>query len=216
MINKKVLPLLTFLFLLFVPTACESETIMEVYSTVKNVEDIENITLNTEIPNITSSNHAFIVLGFALSEDGEMQDTLLERLRIAKRAGEINEDSMIIVSGGVPKNGKTEADVMYDWLREQGIDENRIIKEDQSRDTVENALNSMKIVEEENIESVTLITSASHIRRALMLFLEVDNGNRISSHIVSMDYEDESNSFLEGEKELIESDLNRIKELLSD
>ncbi len=116
------------------------------YASIITAEDVVNLRLNVEVPsNIPALNHAFIVLGYALSKDGEMQKDLLERLLVAKEAADANKNSMIIVSGGIPKNGKTEADVMFDWLKENGIDENRIIKEDQSRDTVGNALHSMKI-----------------------------------------------------------------------
>src|SRR5699024_5553416 len=104
------------------------------------VETIKDVNLETKVPeDIEQNNHAFVVLGYALSEEGEMEETLLERLKIAKEAAEAYPDSKIIVTGGVPKQGITEADVMFDWLVENGIDEERIVKEDRATDTVENA-----------------------------------------------------------------------------
>lgn len=94
-------------------------------------------------------------------------------------------------------------------VKSQGIEESRIIKEDQSRHIVENPPYSMEIVDEEKNESVTPITSASHMRRALMLFLEADKMNKISSHIVYMDCEIENNNSAEKEKELILRDFKK-------
>ncbi|WP_062108798.1 YdcF family protein [Bacillus niameyensis] len=165
------------------------------------VETIKAIPLVAEVPaDLSAENHAFVVLGFVLSDDGEMQETLLERLKVAKTAAEKYPQSKIIVTGGVLKNGKTEADVMFDWLAENGIEEDRIIKEDLAKDTVENALYSLDIVKREGIEDITVITSASHMRRALVLFHEVNDmmakkgdkqTNRDISHIVYADIEQE-------------------------
>lgn len=215
MISKKIILTLTFLLLIFT-LSCSNELSNKPYSSIETIEDIESISLSEEVPsNIPTSDHAFIILGFALSEEGEMRDALLNRLEVALDAGNKNKNSKFIVTGGVPKNGITEADVMFDWLKDQGIEENRIIKENQSKNTVENALYSMKIVDHEEIESVTIITSASHMRRALMLFIEADKADVLSSHLVYMDYESPSKHFDAGEKMLIEHDLKRIIELMN-
>lgn len=164
------------------------------------VDNIEGVTLETKVPDdLKKENHAFVVLGYALSDDGEMEDTLLERLKVAKEAAEAYPDSKIIVTGGVPKQGNTEADVMFDWLTEEGIEEDRVIKEDMATDTIENALFSMNIVKEEEVKDITLITSASHMRRALVVFNEINNMlqkqgediDRDISNIVHMDFDDQ-------------------------
>ncbi|WP_269411496.1 ElyC/SanA/YdcF family protein [Lentibacillus daqui] len=164
------------------------------------VDNIEGVTLETKVPDdLKKENHAFVVLGYALSDDGKMEDTLLERLKVAKEAAEAYPDSKIIVTGGVPKQGNTEADVMFDWLTEEGIEEDRVIKEDMATDTIENALFSMNIVKEEGVKDITLITSASHMRRALVVFNEINNMlqkqgediDRDISNIVHMDFDDQ-------------------------
>lgn len=210
MSKKYILPLL-FILLIFT-TSCGGPSTVNPYCSIETIEDLESIPLNVDIPsNLPTSNHAFILLGFALSEEGGIQETLLERLQVALKAGNKNKNSMFIVSGGVPKNGKTEADVMFDWLKNHGIPKSRIIKEDRSKNTVENALFSMEIVEDEEMESVTIITSASHMRRAFMLFLEADKTDVIFSHIVYMDYVNPSEKIDEDEKILIERDLKKIQ-----
>ncbi|MBM7599138.1 tetratricopeptide (TPR) repeat protein [Virgibacillus halotolerans] len=164
------------------------------------VDEMKGVTLETEVPDdLKEEDHAFIVLGYALSEDGKMEDTLIERLKVAKEAAEAYPDSKIIVTGGVPKKGITEADVMFDWLVENGIAKERIIKEDMATDTIETGLFSMNIVKEKQLKDVTLITSASHMRRALVVFNEMnhllekqgDDTERDINNIVYMDFDDE-------------------------
>lgn len=188
---------------------------------VKLVDEMKGATLHTEVPdNISKKKHAFVVLGYALSDEGKMEDTLKERLKVAKKAADAYPDSKIIVSGGVPKKGNTEASVMFDWLKDQGISKDRIIKEDMATDTVENALFSMDIAEQENIDDITVISSASHMRRALVIFNEVNHmlekmnhekSNRQISNVVYMDYdsEKEMNKFPKDEEMVVYRDLMR-------
>lgn len=190
----------------------------------EKIELVETITkeeLVTEIPtDLPETDHAFVVLGYALSEDGEMEETLLERLKVAKEAAETYPDSKIIVTGGVPKKGITEADVMFDWLTENGIEEERIFKEDRATDTVENALFSMEIIDEEDIQDITIISSATHMRRALTIFNEVnqmmekkgdEQTDRDISNIVYMDFEsnEEAGNVSKDEELVIYRDLIR-------
>lgn len=190
----------------------------EIYNQkIELVDEMKELSFETEVPdNLSSDHHGFIVLGYALSKDGEMQEPLLERLKVAEEAAKAYPDSKIIVTGGVPKQGVTEADIMFDWLVEHGIDEERIIKEDMATDTIENALFSMEIVDREGLKDLTLITSATHMRRALTLFNEA-NGmiktkkpkERDISHVVYYDYEDDDPSMSQAEELVIYRDLMR-------
>ena len=113
-----------------------------------------------------------VTLGYALNSDGTMHETLIKRLDQTYLAAIANPDAKIIVSGGVQKSGVTESYLMKKWLIEKGIDANRIIPEDKSKDTVDNALNSVEILKVKNAKNIILITSASHIRRAKTIFEE--------------------------------------------
>lgn len=199
----------------------DSERAESYRENISAVEEIQELSLNTEVPaDLPDEDHAFVVLGYALSDEGEMEETLLERLKVAKEAAEENPDSKLIVTGGVPRQGITEADVMHEWLIDEGIDEDRIIKEDMATDTVENGLFSMHIAEEENIEDITMITSASHMRRALVIFGEANeyltekNGSEVErefSHVVYLDYDsvEEAEEFGVEEEIVIYRDLMR-------
>lgn len=164
-----------------------------------SVDEILQTPLNVVVPTgLPSEKHVIVTLGYALSDEGEMQETLVERLKVTLEVAKAYPDAVLIVTGGVPKNDHTEAERMYDWLVEQGIDENRIRKEALATDTVENALFSMDIIREEGLQDVTLITSASHMRRALTTFTEASDfmdlienkdSNRRFTNVVYMDFD---------------------------
>jgi Uncharacterized conserved protein len=136
----------------------------------KVIEDIRSKEVPTEIKQY-EDNHLFVLLGYALDEDGKMQETMENRLNYALDLLEKNPTSKIILSGGVPKKGNTEASVMNEWLLDKGIDKDRIIMEGLATDTVENSLFSMRKAHElETSGKLTVISSASHVRRALSTF----------------------------------------------
>jgi len=115
--------------------------------------------------------HAFIVLGFALKSDGTMEDELIGRLEVALNSAEKYPDSYILVTGGVERNGWTEGDRMHDWLVDHGISEDRIIVENESSNTVENASFSFDyLYNDYDIETVSLISSQYHIKRASIFY----------------------------------------------
>lgn len=164
---------------------------------IKRTEDTMKEKFNVEVPaNLPQKNHAIVILGYALAEDGSMQPTLIERLKAGLAIAKKYPNSKIIVSGGVPKQGITEADAMSKWLISQGIEKDRIILENNSTDTVENGLFSTAILEKENLKDVTLVTSASHMRRALTVFKEASdfydkmNGKKSNRNFTNMVYLD--------------------------
>ena len=82
----------------------------------------------------------------------------------------LNPDALIIVTGGVPQNNKTEGDLMKQWLIEKGVDANRIYSDNYARSTVENALFSRYSLAKHKIKHAVLISSGSHVRRGQALF----------------------------------------------
>ena len=69
--------------------------------------------LNTTVPqNLPQKNHAIIILGFALEDNGSMKQPLIERLQAGFAIAKKYPHSKIIVTGGSPKNGITEAEAM--------------------------------------------------------------------------------------------------------
>lgn len=74
-----------------------------------------------------------------------------------------------IVSGGQGHNEPfAEAQGMADYLQKHGIAENRIIQESKSESTMENIVNSKKLMRQENA-SVGIVTNDFHMFRALQI-----------------------------------------------
>lgn len=81
----------------------------------------------------------------------------------------------IILSGGdVYKKGVTEASVYKKYLLNLGIPKTDIIVEEKSRTTLENARYTKDILDNINVDSITLITSASHMTRAKRTFDDLE------------------------------------------
>lgn len=159
---------------------------------ILRTEDFKKIQFNTYPFEMPGDNQAIVVLGYALGKDGVMQPTLIGRLEQALAMAKKNPNASIIVTGGVPQGGVTEAYLMKNWLVEKGINPNRIYIEDQAKDTVGNALYSVNILKNIGAKNVNLITSASHMRRALAVLQEMalTEGLQLSSlsNLVYLDY----------------------------
>ena len=105
-----------------------------------------------------------IVLGAQVRENGP-SPVLKYRLDKAVEYLEENPDTICIVSGGQGKNEPwSEAEGMAQYLKKQGIGENRIRLEDQSLTTEQNVTNSQKLMEEG--ASVGFVTNDFHVFRA--------------------------------------------------
>jgi uncharacterized SAM-binding protein YcdF (DUF218 family) len=128
--------------------------------------------LNYSVPKgLPASGHVFVVLGASLSSSGTATTQLTNRLKVALKALAAYPNSKVIVTGGAPKNGHTEGEVMQAWLIANGVAASRIIAETRSSSTVGNASYSMAIIKQHpEFTSYTLISDGSHLRRAGVLF----------------------------------------------
>ncbi len=79
-----------------------------------------------------------------------------------------NKASKCVLSGGQGADEvMSEAQAMYDWLTEKGIDKSRLFIEDQSTSTEENLLYSKEIIEKNSLcPDITVITNEFHQYRA--------------------------------------------------
>ena len=110
-----------------------------------------------------------LVLGCGI-KDGEALPTLKLRLDKCIEYLQYNPDVLIIVSGGESKTEKiTESEVMKRYLVSKGVDADRIIKEDQSKNTRQNMLFSKTLLDTyfpTGDYSIVCITSGYHAYRA--------------------------------------------------
>lgn len=109
-----------------------------------------------------------IVLGAQLKESGPSY-VLQQRLDAAYDYLTQNENTIVIVSGGQGSDEPdTEAQGMYDYLVGRGIAPERIIKEENSRNTYENICFSGQLFDIEEAD-IGIVTSNFHVFRALKL-----------------------------------------------
>ena len=108
-----------------------------------------------------------IVLGNRLNDDGSMSEILKKRLDATLKLNEHFAPSKIIVSGGIanPAAGLSEAQVMRDFLIGNGVESDKIVLEDKSLTTKQNALFSVPIAVELGATEILLCTSTEHMGR---------------------------------------------------
>jgi len=112
------------------------------------------------------SKPAIVILGYGLNPDGTMPAILHRRVLTGLAVAQFFPQSPIIVTGGNPKNGNTEAGQMRKMLMLLGFPDNRIIVEDKAKSTVQNARFSVPLAKEADTSGIILVTSSTHQGRA--------------------------------------------------
>lgn len=128
--------------------------------------------LNTDIPN--SAFHAFVVLGYEL-KDGAMTPELKGRCETAAAAARAFPNTILVCSGGATGENNpdrhTEAGMMKAYLTETcGIDPERIFIDERAMTTAENAVNTLVILRDRGVRTMTVVTSSYHQRWGQVLY----------------------------------------------
>ena len=118
-----------------------------------------------------------VVLGFQLNRDGTMSEELVGRCQTALNCAEKYPQAYIAVTGGgtaLDEPDLTEADLMAWWLIDHGVDPDRIIIENQSLTTGENAQRTCRILLDDypQIRHLAVVTSEYHIQLGCLVFQE--------------------------------------------
>ena len=108
-----------------------------------------------------------VILGNRLNDDGSITEIMEKRLRSTLKLNELFCPDVIIVSGGVAndKAGVSEAQTMCDYLVERGISSDRIVMEDKSLTTKQNAEFSVPMCAKMGATEILLCTSLEHMSR---------------------------------------------------
>ncbi|BEK96317.1 YdcF family protein [Nocardia seriolae] len=128
-------------------------------------------TLPNPIPAIAGPQTGIAVLGYGLLPDGSMRPELVNRLQAAWLQAIASPMSPILVTGGNPQNGITEAAAMQGWLIGHGIPASRILADHRAGSTVQNALFGVQMLRDAGATSTIVVTSPNHIRRAVADFI---------------------------------------------
>ena len=116
-----------------------------------------------------------VVLGFQLNPDGTMKDELIERLTVALNSAKKYPNAYIVCTGGgtaAENPAASEAGEMAKWLAEQGVDEARIIVEDHSITTAQNAIFTYDILTSlyTSVKKLAIVSSDYHFATGELLF----------------------------------------------
>ena len=100
-----------------------------------------------------------VVLGFQLNPDGTMKEELVERLTV-------------VLSSAKKYESASEAGEMAKWLFEQGIEKKRVIVEDNSITTAQNAIFTYDILTSlyPSVKKLAIVSSDYHIATGELLF----------------------------------------------
>ena len=116
-----------------------------------------------------------VVLGFQLNPDGTMREELVERLGVVLTSSQKYPNALIVCTGGgtaTEDPTATEAGRMAEWLMEHGVDTDRIIVEDRSLTTAQNAIYTFDILAQSypQVNQLAIISSDYHIATGTLLF----------------------------------------------
>jgi hypothetical protein len=118
---------------------------------------------------------AIVVLGFQLNPDGSMRGELTERLKVARESAMKYPNALVVCTGGGTAAGNaaaTEAGRMAEWLAENGIGRERVIIEDRSLTTAQNAEFTYDILTKQypQVRQLAIVSSDYHIETGTLLF----------------------------------------------
>ena len=106
---------------------------------------------------------------------------LQDRLDKALDYLEDHPDMTVVVSGGQgPDEHVTEARAMADYLMEQGVEEECILLEEASHNTVQNLRYTARLLEEEGYDmeqDIVVVSNGFHLTRVRMLFERIWGGD---------------------------------------
>lgn len=116
-----------------------------------------------------------VALGFQLKPDGTMRDELIERLTVVLRSAEKYPNAYIVCTGGGTASqnpSATEAGEMAKWLISKGVDPKRVIVEDNSLTTAQNAIFTYDILTTQypKVHKIAIVSSDYHIATGVLLF----------------------------------------------
>lgn len=111
-----------------------------------------------------------VVFGNKVNEDGTLSERLKQRLNKGFELYRQKRIKVIIVSGGLGKEGFFEGDKMKEYLLQNKIPANKIIVDNAGNDTEKTVENSIRIMRSENFESAISVSQYFHQTRVKKLY----------------------------------------------
>ncbi len=117
-------------------------------------------------------NSVVIVLGAASTKEGQASPCLIRRTLSGCDYARQKDGVALMVCGGQtnPHHRLKEADIMAELAENDGFPDELIIREGQSRNTLENAIFAKRLIDENGWDDVNIVTDPIHLLRAKMVF----------------------------------------------
>jgi uncharacterized SAM-binding protein YcdF (DUF218 family) len=113
---------------------------------------------------------AVVVLGAAPADGGGPSLALIRRVRHGTDIFKAGLADVLILSGGPVRHAVPEAHIMRALALEAGIEPERILIEDRSTRTLENAINTARLMASRGWRRALIVTDPCHLPRALVTF----------------------------------------------
>lgn len=151
------------------------DKIMSLWSEVNTDFTVNDGVLPDGLPEDDSL--CIVVLGFQLHPDGSMSEELVGRCEVALACAEKYPRALIALTGGGTawqNPAATEAGVMARWLTERGVSAERLLIEDASLTTGDNAVFTSRLLAERcpQVKTLAVVSSDYHVPLGVLLFQE--------------------------------------------
>lgn len=118
---------------------------------------------------------AIVILGGAVSPQGQYGyggdfNQAADRLWAGVALFKAELAPLLVLSGGALSSPVPEAELMAEKLTGMGVEREALLLETESKNTYQNAVNTATLLKERDISHILLVTSGTHMRRALALF----------------------------------------------
>jgi uncharacterized SAM-binding protein YcdF (DUF218 family) len=111
-----------------------------------------------------------LVLGNPARIDGSIGPVAKSRVLEGIRQYRAGVAPRLLMTGGAVANRFVEAQVMLEFAQSQGVPASALLAETQSRNTIQNAYYSYKIMQAHDWTSALVVSSPTHLRRASLIF----------------------------------------------
>lgn len=147
--------------------------IADIWKTVNSDQKLNYDVLPDGLPD--TDELCIVALGFQLEPDGTMREELIERLTVVLNSAKKYPNAYIVCTGGgtaSENESASEAGEMAKWLVSNGVDKKRVIVEDNSITTAQNAIFSYDILTTQypDVKYLAIVSSDYHISTGALLF----------------------------------------------
>jgi vancomycin permeability regulator SanA len=111
-----------------------------------------------------------VVLGNRVEPDGRPSDQLQARIDEAAKLYHAGYFKLVLVSGGLGREGHSEPAVMRDYLIRAGVPGSSIIEDPYGNDTYLTARNTSRLLHQRHLTSILVISQYFHLPRCRLAF----------------------------------------------